>query len=327
MWIRTLSNVRHSSEIEAIVRRFVAAAAQRDIDLVRGLVSTADEVFVVGSDRGEWERGPSALAMMAHHWDLLEPYGSQIHRIEAVEHGEVGWAAVEETRIPPDADPLLVRVTFVFYLEGGSWKLAHIHFSLPVDNRDALGVEITRSLSELLDSVEAEPGRAFPAPVAGTSTFLFTDVVDSTRRSEEMGDTAWSRLISSHFDATSAIVASHGGTTVKTLGDGGMYAFATGSAALKSAVEIQQSVADGRGGLSLRIGVHTGDVVVDRDDYLGVAVAKAARIASAAQGEQILVSATTAGLVNAQEFAFDAPHRLELKGISGTHEVLALNWS
>jgi class 3 adenylate cyclase len=62
-------------------------------------------------------------------------------------------------------------------------------------------------------------------------------------------------------------------------------------------------------------------------DYIGLTVAKAARVAAAAEGGQVLVSSTTAGLVNSTEFDFGAPIVALLKGIDGTHELWPLDWS
>ena len=76
----------------------------------------------------------------------------------------------------------------------------------------------------------------------------------------------------------------------------------------------------------MRVGVHTGDVVQGLNDYIGLTVNKAARVAAAAEGDQILVSSTTADIVNNAEIEFGDPTTVELKGIAGTHTLLPLNW-
>ena len=77
----------------------------------------------------------------------------------------------------------------------------------------------------------------------------------------------------------------------------------------------------------LRVGVHTGDVVQHDHDVLGLAGNKAARVAAAADGGQILVSSTTADMVNTTEFTFGDPITADLKGIDGTHILKPLLWS
>ncbi len=77
----------------------------------------------------------------------------------------------------------------------------------------------------------------------------------------------------------------------------------------------------------IRVGVHTGDVVQERDDYIGLTVSKAARVTAAAQGGQVLVSSTTAEVVNSSEVEFGEPLAVELKGLEGVHTLLPLNWA
>lgn len=69
-----------------------------------------------------------------------------------------------------------------------------------------------------------------------------------------------------------------------------------------------------------------GDVVQGDDDYIGLTVNKAARVAAAAVGEQILVSSTTIDVVNSSDFEFGDPNTVELKGIEGNHILQPLNW-
>ncbi len=76
--------------------------------------------------------------------------------------------------------------------------------------------------------------------------------------------------------------------------------------------------------LRLRVGVHTGDVIQGGADYIGLTVNKAARVAAAAEGGEILVSSTTADVVNHAELKLGEPVVLELKGLSGTHVVHSL---
>lgn len=76
-----------------------------------------------------------------------------------------------------------------------------------------------------------------------------------------------------------AIVEAHGGIQVKTLGDGGMYLFPSATAAVRSAIAVQQLVDSDSGVLALRVGLHTGDLVSNEGDFVGLTVNKAARIA------------------------------------------------
>lgn len=107
-----------------------------------------------------------------------------------------------------------------------------------------------------------------------------------------------------------------------------MFVFPSGTSALLAAIEIQRAVTSAEGvRLGVRVGVHTGDVLRDQNDYIGLTVNKAARVAAAARGEQILVSSTTAGIVNHADLVFGDPINAELKGLEGTHTLLPLDWS
>jgi adenylate cyclase len=210
------------------------------------------------------------------------------------------------------------------------WRIAQIHTSFAYDGQvsgRSWPVQLTRTLAELLHAVDTEAGsEVLDKATLGTATILFTDIVDSTLISESKGDQEWSTVITDHFEVTRMIVEAEGGSVVKTLGDGGMYVFPAATSALIAAVRIQQETVGSDNGLKVRAGVHTGDVIRDADDYLGLTVNKAARVAAAAEGEQILVSSSTVESVNSTHFEFGTPFTAELKGISGTHNLRPLRW-
>ena len=314
-----------SAEIEAIVRRLILARSGGDPEVLPSLLSGSEHLRLIGLDEAEWYQGAEVEPVLRATQVEWSAYDVEILRLEAFEAGSVGWAAAEEQRTNPNGDTRAFRRTLIFELEAGVWKVVHSHFSAPVPTIEAAGVDLTRTLAELLAS--SGPGSELAAGVSGTSTFVFTDIVDSTAMSLEVGDMAWRDAITAHLEAVRQVVESEGGSVVKTLGDGGMYAFESGSAALRAAKRIQQaSSVSSDLEIKLRVGVHTGDVVHTEDDYVGSAVAKAARVAAAADGGQILVSSTTAGLVSPTEFEFAAPINVELKGLNGTHQLHPLAW-
>src|SRR5262245_24305104 len=138
-----------------------------------------------------------------------------------------------------------------------------------------------------------------PTGVAGqagisTATVLFTDLVGSTALRARLGEDAAERLRRAHRRLLAHAVATHGGTLVRDLGDGILATFAGAADAVAAAVAIQQAIeASNRRistALAVRIGVSTGDVTWDGADPHGMPVVEAARLCSAAQGSQILVS-------------------------------------
>ena len=133
----------------------------------------------------------------------------------------------------------------------------------------------------------------------GTVTFLFTDLEGSTRLWDEHPE-AMKSALARHDELLRAAVESHGGHVVKTTGDGLHAAFGTADDAVAAAVAGQRALADvegPEGALRVRMGVHTGAATHRDGDYFGTAVNRAARLAAAAHGGQVLVSLATGELL------------------------------
>lgn len=133
----------------------------------------------------------------------------------------------------------------------------------------------------------------------GTVTFLFTDIEGSTRLLQTVGD-HFSSLIDEHHQLLRAEFQAAGGTVVSTDGDAFFVAFERAGDAVRGAVEAQRALARytwGEGiSVRVRMGLHAGVATTAGDNYTGIDVHRAARIASAAHGGQVLMSAETARL-------------------------------
>jgi class 3 adenylate cyclase len=109
-----------------------------------------------------------------------------------------------------------------------------------------------------------------------------------------------------------------------------MLAFRSAASALRCAIETQKAFAayakdHPDGAVRVRMGLHTGEVIKEADDFFGKNVILAARIAAQAKGGQVLVSSLVKDLTeSAQEFTFGKPQQLIIKGLSGTYQVHAL---
>ena len=110
-----------------------------------------------------------------------------------------------------------------------------------------------------------------------TMTFVFTDIVDSTRHLEHLGDANWQKLLRGHDELIARITTAEGGTVVDHTGDGFFLAFPTAERAVTAAVAIQREAA-GNLPFELRIGVHTAEATSLGDNYRGKGVHVAARI-------------------------------------------------
>ncbi len=185
-------SVKASPEIEAVVRRFLAARQVGDVGAMRNMHSRSDHVRLIGTDKHEWLQGydyvVGAWQAALKEFDSVVLPDSDLLRIEAFESGHVGWAAVEQLRTLTDGETFTYRITMVFELEAGAWKVAQIHFSIPVSNRLIFGKDLPRTLSDLLVSIDNEvEAAAIDKVMLGTVTLLFTDVVDSTVLSKTVG--------------------------------------------------------------------------------------------------------------------------------------------
>ena len=320
--------MRESEELRAVIARMLHALQQRDGATLANVFARSAVTRYVGTDPQEWWNGVGFVDAFPNHVAKWPPLQLEIGDIEAFEAGDIGWGASRVVTTFGDADPSPVRFTFVFVLEAGIWRVTQMHSSLGVPNVEWVGVELTGSLEQLLASIEGATSPGTPMR-DGTVSLVFTDIEDSTQLAAQLGDTVWVEALHRHHQAIADIVGRRSGTVVKTLGDGAMIAFASTREAVRAAVEIQRHQADAGGEMAMgvRIGVHVGDAVASDRDYLGTTVNKAARIAAAAEGGQIMVSdAVRILLSDSREFALGDPVSLKLKGLDGVHQVTPVLW-
>jgi class 3 adenylate cyclase len=164
--------------------------------------------------------------------------------------------------------------------------------------------------------------------VAARRTFLFTDIVDSTKLLETLGDDKWRRLLSRHDEILREGITVAGGEIVKKTGDGFFASFESPRAAVEAAVAIQRALDAEIVAPDVRIGAHAGDAFragEDTSDYGGQSVHVAARIGGAASGREILVSTETLDGIHSS-FRASEPRPLELKGVTEPVEVVSIDW-
>ena len=146
----------------------------------------------------------------------------------------------------------------------------------------------------------------------------------------------WLELLRGHNAIVRKRVAAHEGFEVKSEGDGFMLAFGSARKALECAVDIQRAFAERNESaeepVRVRIGLHTGEAIKEANpdgqaDFYGKNVILAARIASQAQGGEILVSSLLKELTESGgDIAFGEGREMELKGLSGQHRLFEVGW-
>jgi predicted ATPase/class 3 adenylate cyclase len=166
----------------------------------------------------------------------------------------------------------------------------------------------------------ATPDAAAPSErPTGTVAFLFTDIEGSTHLAQTLGD-RWSGILNRHRELVRAAVAAHGGIEEGTQGDGFFVVFARSSDAVGAAVDAQRALAaeawPAAAVVRVRMGIHTGDGRLDADGkYVGPDVHRAARVAGAGHGGQVLLSEATSAVVSD-----NLPAGVALRGL-GEHRL------
>jgi predicted ATPase len=144
---------------------------------------------------------------------------------------------------------------------------------------------------------------------SGTVTFLFTDVEGSTKLLHALGAEEYAEALAEHRRILREAFARHGGVEVDTQGDAFFVAFPTAPGALAAGTEATEALSAGP--IQVRMGLHTGTPHLTDEGYVGADVHRAARIAAAGHGGQLLVSAATAALVDSAALRDLGLHRLK----------------
>jgi class 3 adenylate cyclase len=164
------------------------------------------------------------------------------------------------------------------------------------------------------DAVEQEPDRVL-------ATVLFTDIVDSTVRMAEVGDSNWRKLVEQHHALVRRELSRARGREVDTAGDGFFASFDGPARAVRCARSIVEGVREL--GIDVRSGLHTGECELVDGKIGGIAVHTGARVASYAGPGEVLVSSTVKDLVAGSGLEFEDRGVHELKGIPGEWRLYA----
>jgi class 3 adenylate cyclase len=258
--------------------------------------------------------GPMAAAAVARG-ELALHRGDSAEAIAALREGVRTWCEVDA---PYEAAEARVRLARARTADGDDAG-AHL------ENKAA-----ARALEEIGAVVDLDIAPPRPEPATRTvRTFLFSDIVDSTRLSEAMGDATWEPLLRWHDRTLRAEFARWRGEEVKHGGDGFFVAFGRPDDGIACAIAIQRALArhrvDHGFAPTVRIGLHAGEATARDDDYFGSAVTRAARISAAAGAGEVLVSAD---LLAGREPATPIAGRrtLVLKGIAEPVTAVLIAW-
>jgi len=161
-------------------------------------------------------------------------------------------------------------------------------------------------------------------------TILFTDVEQSTEITQKLGDSRAREVMRAHERITREVLKAHGGTEVKTMGDGFMASFGSVTKAVECAIALQLEISNRQSEigepLAVRVGLNAGEPIEEEEDLFGTAVILAARIATKAEGGEILVADTVRGLCSGKGFLFSDRGEFVAKGFDEPVRVYEVRW-
>ncbi len=177
--------------------------------------------------------------------------------------------------------------------------------------------EVVNEISEFLTGTR-EPAQ----PEQVLATVLFTDIVGSTERAQQLGDRRWRDLLEQHHGAVRSELARYRGREIDTAGDGFLASFDGPARAIRCAVAVLDAL--DRIGVPARSGLHTGECEVVGDKLAGIAVHTGARVAAQASAGEVLVSQTVRDLVAGSGIEFDDRGLHSLKGLAEPRRLFAV---
>jgi class 3 adenylate cyclase len=179
----------------------------------------------------------------------------------------------------------------------------------------------------LFDEIESfltggPPGARVEDPDRFLTTVLFTDIVDSTRRADALGDRAWRDLLEVHDTICRSVIERYRGNIVNHTGDGVLANFDGPARAVRCSFELRSSLA--RSGLRIRSALHTGEVERRGNNLSGIGVHLAARLLPVCRGDEVVVTRTVKDLVTGSGIEFDDRGTHNLKGFQDSWQLFTV---
>jgi class 3 adenylate cyclase len=298
--------------------------------------------WVVPPDRIE-----AALDRMEKNWGTGESLRLFAPSVASDETFKLSWARFERLGASPSAVVALMRMnseidvrpilpsirvpTFIIHRQGdvrvnveaGRFMSRQIpnakYLELPGSDHMLWTGETERVLDEVEEFLTGSRSAIESDRVL--ATVLFTDIVNSTKRAETIGDRAWHDVLDRHNALVRREISRHRGHEVRTMGDGFLATFDGPARSIRCALAINEGVE--ALGLQVRVGLHTGEVEMTNDDLSGIAVHIASRVATMAKPGQVLVSNTVRDLVAGSNIRFHDEGSHALKGLTESVRLFA----
>ena len=209
-------------------------------------------------------------------------------------------------------------------VENARYASRHIQGARLVELPGADHAPFTHDADRIADEVEEflTGARRAHEPDRLLATVMFTDIVGSTDRAAELGDSRWRELLERHNALVRSELEHFQGREVKQTGDGFLATFDGPARAIRCACAVRDRLLEL--GIENRAGLHTGECELVSGDVRGMAVHIAARVMSSAGAGEILVSSTVKDLVVGSGITFHARGTRNLKGAPGRWALFAV---
>jgi class 3 adenylate cyclase len=184
-------------------------------------------------------------------------------------------------------------------------------------------------LPRILDGFTSN--KSAKASAQGVVIVMFTDLVGSTKMTQELGDVGAQQVVRTHNAIVRNALAAYHGREVKHTGDGIMAVFSNASNAIASTMVMQQELAKHNGTqgnlpVKVRIGLNAGAAVEEEDDFFGTTVQLSARVCDKADSEQIFITQSVRDLATGNSFQFRDAGNFDMKGIEKPVPVYEVMW-
>ncbi len=232
--------------------------------------------------------------------------------------------------------PLVTAPTLVIHNRNNRW--------LPLQSGQRIAAGIADARFVIIDDLayasvaaliqefvgEEAAAEAEPREAGAFRTVLFTDVEGSTALTQRLGDAKARELLREHERMVRDALKAHGGSEVKTMGDGFMASFSSATKALECDFAMHRAFAERNESaeepIKVRIGLNAGEPIAEDDDLFGTAVNRAARITATAKGGEILVANVVRELAEGKDFLFADRGEANLKGFDEPVRLYEVRW-
>jgi class 3 adenylate cyclase len=191
-------------------------------------------------------------------------------------------------------------------------------------------ISYVETMAQFLDEGRSEGQMAKPSATSTLVTILFTDMEGSTALTQRVGDAKAREVLRAHERIVREALKAHGGSEVKTMGDGFMASFSSATRALECAIAMQRAFAQHNGSadepIRVRVGLNAGEPIAEEEDLFGTAVNMAARIAAKAEGGEILAANVVRELAAGKGFLFSDRGDVALRGFEDPVRLYEVQW-